>query len=112
MRHAVRPILAWMGCFIVALPATAAEPSDPRAVEFFEKRIRPMLAEHCGKCHSAEAAANRKLKGGLLLDSRSALLKGGDSGPAVVPGRAADSLLVKALHYDGDVRMPPKGKLP
>src|SRR5205809_510714 len=86
---------------------SGAEP--PRAqVEFFEAKVRPVLVEHCYKCHSAQAA---KLKGGLRLDTRDGLRTGGDSGPAVVPGDPARSLLLKALRYDG-VEMPPGGKLP
>jgi cytochrome c553 len=92
---------------LLSLPAAA----DP-GTDFFEKKIRPVLAEHCLKCHSAQAAAAKKLKGGLLLDSRDGLLRGGDSGPAVVPGKPADSLLLMALKYDGDTQMPPAGKLP
>jgi len=78
--------------------------------EFFEKRIRPLLVEKCFKCHSAES---EKLKGGLRLDSREAMLKGGDTGPAVVPGEPARSLLIKAVSYEHtDLQMPPKAKLP
>jgi hypothetical protein len=95
--------------------ATAADPApklDPAAVEFFEKKIRPVLTQHCAGCHSADAEKKGKLKGGLYLDSRAGVLKGGDSGPSVVPGKVAESLLLKTLKYDGDVQMPPKGKLP
>ena len=71
--------------------------------EFFEKRVRPMLHEQCEKCHGAE-----KQKGGLRVDSRVALLKGGDSGPAIVAGNADGSLLLKAVrHLDPDLKMPP-----
>jgi hypothetical protein len=100
--------LAVVGLLAWASPARPAEP-DAAGVEFFEKRIRPALAEHCYACHSRAA---KKLRGGLLLDSRDGLLKGGDSGPAVVPGQAGKSLLVRALRQDQDLRMPPKGKLP
>src|SRR5262245_35402153 len=62
--------------------------------EFFEQRIRPLLVEQCYKCHSAEA---EKIKGGLRLDSRDALLKGGDTGPAIIPGDPDRSLLIKAV---------------
>ncbi|WP_439621552.1 DUF1553 domain-containing protein [Gemmata sp.] len=92
--------------------AAAADPVDPKAADFFEKKIRPVLAEHCYSCHSAEAEAKKKLKGGLALDTRDATRTGGDSGPALVPGKPAESLLLKTLKYDGDVKMPPKGKLP
>jgi hypothetical protein len=81
--------------------------ADPQAIEFFEKRVRPVLAEKCQSCHGA-----KRQQAGLRLDSRAALLKGSDSGPVLVPGDPAKSALVKAIHYDGDVLMPPKGKLP
>jgi hypothetical protein len=78
--------------------------------EFFEKRVRPVLVEHCYPCHSASAT---KLKAGLRLDSRAGMLAGGDSGPAIIPGKPAESRLVRAIRYDDvDLRMPPKGKLP
>ncbi|HEX3149957.1 MAG TPA: DUF1553 domain-containing protein [Gemmataceae bacterium] len=92
---------------ILTAPAMA-EPGD----EFFEKKIRPVLVEQCLKCHSAEAEKAKKLKGGLLLDNRVGMLRGGDSGPAIVPKKSADSLLIKALKYTGDTQMPPAGKLP
>ena len=76
-------------------------------IEFFEKRIRPLLAERCYECHSAD----RKQKGNLLLDSREGTLKGGDTAPAVAPGDPEKSLLIKAVRYtDKDLRMPPKDK--
>lgn len=75
----------------------------------FERKIRPLLLEHCQSCHSA---ASNKKKGGLLLDSREAILRGGDSGPAAIPGDPEKSLLVRAVtHADTELRMPPKGKL-
>jgi len=77
-------------------------------VQFFEQKIRPVLVKHCYSCHSAET---KKPRGSLRLDSRAGLLKGGASGPALVPGKADDSLLIQALHYD-DLAMPPQGKLP
>jgi hypothetical protein len=89
----------------------AADP-DAAKVEFFEKKIRPVLAESCYKCHSAEAQKQKKLKGGLLLDSKAGWEKGGDTGPAVVPGKPTEGTLLATLKYDGDVQMPPKGKLP
>lgn len=87
----------------------AGEPAAPskEQLDFFETKIRPVLVEHCYKCHAAEA---KIVKGGLRVDSRDGLLKGGDTGPAVVPGKPDASLLVKALKYDG-IEMPPKGKL-
>ncbi len=82
---------------------------DPDAVEFFESKVRPVLVEHCYKCHSAQAKAP---KGGLRLDSLDGMKKGGDTGPAIVPGDADASLLVQAVRYkDEQTKMPPKGKL-
>ncbi|HEX7898534.1 MAG TPA: DUF1553 domain-containing protein [Planctomycetota bacterium] len=81
---------------------------DPDGVAFFEKKIRPVLVERCYECHSAQA---KRLKGNLYLDSRDGARKGGDLGPAVVPGDAKSTLL-KALRWeDEDLRMPPKQKL-
>jgi hypothetical protein len=94
---------------LAIVPAGAAGQS-PAEIEFFEKKVRPVLVEHCYKCHSTAAG---KSKGGLLLDSRDGLRKGGDSGPAVVPGKPEEGLLLRAVRYtDADLRMPPKGKLP
>src|SRR5436190_23019387 len=81
--------------------------------DFFERKIRPVLAEHCYKCHSASA---EKLKGNLLLDSREGMLNGGESGkPAVVAGDPEKSRLIEAIRYtNDDLQMPPKkagGKL-
>ena len=86
-----------------ASPLRAAEPVD---AEFFEKKVRPVLLAHCVGCHGPE-----KQKGGLRLDSRAALLKGGDTGPAVNTTDPAKSLLAQMVRYDGDIKMPPKGKL-
>lgn len=83
---------------------------DEAGREFFEKNIRPVLVERCYKCHSLKS---EKIKGGLLLDSRGGVLKGGDTGPAIVPGKPEKSLLVKAIRYtDPDLQMPPKKQLP
>src|SRR6266545_4751742 len=87
-------------------------PAKPTAagVEFFEKKIRPVLVKHCYSCHSAEA---KKVKGELRLDTREATRKGGASGPAVVPGDPAKSLLIRVVKQaDGVEAMPPKEKLP
>ena len=73
--------------------------------KFFEQSVRPLLAENCYSCHG-----DRKQKGGLRLDSLQAILKGGESGPAVVPAKPDQSLLVEAINYHG-VEMPPNGKL-
>jgi hypothetical protein len=92
--------------------ALRAQQSDAEreGLEFFEKRIRPVLADTCYSCHSAKA---EKVKGALLLDTREGTLKGGETGPAVVPGDLEKSLLIKAVrHVDPDFKMPPKKKLP
>jgi len=88
--------------------AWSADKLDPARVEFFESKIRPVLAKHCYQCHSSDS---KSVKGGLLLDFQKGVLKGGESGAAVVPGKPEASLLIAALKYDG-FEMPPKGKLP
>lgn len=92
-----------------ALAARAEIPKDH--LEFFESKVRPLLADACYKCHSE---ANDKTKGGLALDSKAGWEKGGDSGTAIKPGDPDGSLLIKAVRYtDEDMQMPPKGeKLP
>lgn len=82
--------------------ATGVAAQDPRGVEFFENRVRPVLVARCHECHGA-----KKQESGLRLDSREAILRGGDSGPVVVPREAAASRLVEAIRYDGDLKMPP-----
>src|SRR5437899_5351002 len=109
LRRKLFPLLLIVILFIFAwtLRAAAAAPT-PEQLEFFEKTIRPLLAEHCYSCHSEKA---EKLKGGLRLDTSSGVLKGGDSGPAIIPGDAEGSLLIKAIRYtDPDLQMPPKNK--
>ena len=101
------------------VPAPVARASDPPRVrdaatlggaeqQFFEKQVRPLLIKHCFPCHSSEA---KVLKGGLRLDSRGGWMKGGDSGPAIVPGSPDESLLIDAIRYQS-LEMPPEGKLP
>lgn len=84
--------------------AASSAPSDAEQQRFFETRIRPLLARHCYKCHSVTSA---EPGGKLLLDHAAGLLTGGESGAAIIPGNAADSLLVQALHADG-LQMPPE----
>lgn len=96
---------------VCGISATLVGADLPSAadLEFFEKRIRPVLVENCYQCHSA---TSEKLKGGLRLDSRAGMLKGGESGAAIVPGKPDESLLVKAVRYKNeDTAMPPKKKL-
>ncbi len=101
-----------LGRVVVASDPVKPVPADPKALAFFEAKIRPIITEHCLSCHSTEAAAQNRLSGGLFLDSREGWSKGGDSGPAIVPGKPDASLLLKSVLYDGDINMPPKGKLP
>lgn len=82
--------------------------SEREGTDFFEQKIRPVLVKHCYECHSAESES---LKGGLLVDSASGLLQGGDSGSAVVRGNPKESLLLEALRFES-FEMPPAGKLP
>ncbi|MDA0282793.1 MAG: DUF1549 domain-containing protein, partial [Planctomycetota bacterium] len=84
------------------------EAIDPVKLEFFEARIRPVLVKHCYECHST---TSKEVKGSLLLDSAPGLLKGGDSGPAIIAGKPNESPLIEALRYEG-VEMPPAGRLP
>ncbi len=92
--------------FLINSPAVAGD----GGIEFFEKKIRPVLVENCYPCHSVQA---KRDKGKLLLDSREGLRKGGESGPALLPGKPNESRLIKAVRYtQEDLRMPPKGKLP
>lgn len=101
--------LLWAGPWSVAPLASEPRPAlDPAGIEFFEHKVRPLLAEHCYECHSAKA---EKLKGGLRLDTREGVLRGGGSGPAIVPGDPERSLLIKAVRYgDEQLQMPPKGQ--
>lgn len=96
------PVLVAWGSAVLA---------DEAGVQLFEEKIRPVLVKHCYKCHSAQALRANKLKGGLLLDSRAGIRKGGESGSAVVPGNLQRSLIVEALRYES-LEMPPEGKLP
>jgi cytochrome c553 len=101
--------VAW--AFSGSASALAQEKNrDPEAIAFFESKIRPALVKYCYECHSEESG---KSKGGLLVDSREALLRGGDTDAAVVPGDLEASLFVTAIRYqDEGFEMPPKGKLP
>ena len=95
-----------------AAPPTGKAMAVPTAaqIEFFEKNVRPVLADHCYRCHSEKAD---KVRGGLKVDTLAALLAGGAGGPAVVPGDLSHSLLIQAVRWnDKDLQMPPKAKLP
>ena len=90
-----------------AMPVVAtlnpAEARGTAGADFFENKVRPILANNCGQCHQDKAA------GGLSLTSRAALLKGGETGPAIIAGDPEKSLLLQAVHQTGDLKMPPKG---
>jgi len=102
--------LAVILAVLFPMEASSQDSANPDGIAFFESRIRPALIKYCYECHSEESG---KTKGGLLMDSRSALLRGGDSAPAIVPGDLEESLFVTAIRYeDEDYEMPPKGKLP
>ncbi|MGE3820717.1 MAG: DUF1549 domain-containing protein, partial [Isosphaeraceae bacterium] len=102
-----RPLLAFLLSALIVGNASAASPSDEQD-RFFETKVRPVLAEHCLKCHGPE-----KSKSNLRLDSLAGAVAGGDSGPAVVPGNPSESLLVTAVTHEDDVlKMPPSKKLP
>ena len=89
--------------------AESPEPEFSAAeIEHFERHVRPLLHKHCYECHSGEA---KTLHGSLRVDGRQHLLRGGDTGPAVIAGKPAASLLISAIQYDGDIQMPPEGKL-
>lgn len=91
-----------------AMLAGAADP-DPAQLDFFEKKIRPVLAKNCYMCHSAEAKTRM---GGLSLDTKQGMRNGGQRGHAVIPGDVEGSLLLGALSHEGKLKMPPMGKLP
>jgi hypothetical protein len=107
-------------CILVVLAAASTHGDDAAAIEaaeptaeqlqFFESHIRPVLVDNCYECHSRESAANGTLKGNLQLDTREGIRAGGDSGPALVPGSVADSIIISALKYES-FEMPPAGKL-
>ena len=100
MTPMIRPAL-----LLFSSGAAFATAASTEGEAFFREKVRPILAEQCFKCHSHET---NKMKGGLVLDSREAVLAGGDTGPAVVPGDTEKSLLIKAIRYtDEDLKMPP-----
>ena len=91
---------------LFALSSWKLQAAKPEQIEFFETRIRPVLAQDCYECHSTSG----KKKGGLLLDSRAGWQKGGENGQAIIPGNADKSLLIKAIrHEDQDLAMPKAG---
>ena len=89
-------------------PALCAQEPDAETLKFVESKVRPLLEARCFECH---ASSSKEVKGGLLLDSFDAILQGGESGPAVVPKKPDESLLIEAVRYEG-FEMPPRSKLP
>src|SRR5688572_26599965 len=83
--------------FAVPMVGAAEQAPRPAAVDFFEKKVRPILVGHCNNCHSADTNA----KGGLRVDDRNGLIQGGKRGAAVVPGQPEKSLLLEAVGYKG-----------
>src|SRR6478735_8819814 len=101
--------LAALIVWTAILPSLSAQEralTDPSGVEFFEKRIRPLLSEHCYQCHS-----EAKKRSGLVLENVAGMFRGGERGSAIVPGHPEQSLLVRAIEHNGELHMPPKGKL-
>ena len=108
MKHSVTVLCVWLASqTLFPLRHVPADEFSPQQLELFEKQIRPLLIEHCLECHGPE-----KQEGGLNLATRESLLKGGDSGAALVPGKPKESLLVEAVEYLSEPKMPPSGKLP
>ncbi|HEX3135537.1 MAG TPA: c-type cytochrome domain-containing protein, partial [Planctomycetota bacterium] len=98
----IRVLTVALGVLVAVMPLSAADQraSDPEGIEFFERQIRPLLAEACYSCHSAEA---KKLKGGLRVDTYAGMLVGGTSKkPALVPGKLDDSALIHAVRWVDD----------
>ena len=99
------PLVVALGMFCLTAQAVGTSQLD-----FFEKKVRPILVQRCYECHSEESG---KKKGGLALDARDTLLMGGDNGPALIPGNPDKSLLIEAVRYQNrDMQMPPKSPLP
>jgi hypothetical protein len=98
-------VLVSLNLLALAAPPGHAQQPSAEDLSFFEKEIRPLLAARCQKCHGQKVQES-----GLRLDSRAALVKGGDTGPAVVPGDPAKGLLLRAVRHQGDLKMPPGGK--
>jgi hypothetical protein len=99
-------MLAGLGAWLAPSQGLNAGPPTAQQAEFFERSVRPLLAENCWKCHGS-----KKQMGGLRLDSRAAVLRGGDSGPSVRVGDPGQSLLIQVIHRSGELKMPPKKPL-
>lgn len=112
MKHSV-PTGISVALLLAASTPGLADEFTPEQLDFFETKIRPVLVESCYECHSVESGTS---KAGLVLDSRAGMLEGGDGGPAIIPGKPDESLLIQAVRFtDDDFQMPPTkkgGKLP
>jgi hypothetical protein len=117
-RTALLPLLAALAFSVTAQTPDPAGPVrkkksyTPEQIEFFEKKIRPVLVEHCYECHSEESG---KLKNDLAVDSRDAIRIGGERGPGIVPFKPDESLVIRAIRQEGRLAMPPEkkgGRLP
>jgi cytochrome c553 len=108
MRRKLAFRLWWPAAFCLLTAPALAEDHAPQGIEFFEKQIRPLLVEHCSECHGADTQESD-----LRLDGYAGIIRGGASGPAIVPGKPEQSLLLSAVGYaDEALQMPPGGKLP
>src|SRR3954468_17992273 len=106
MRGGLRPVV-FLALFILQTAPPNARGEDA-AVEFFEKKVRPVLVENCYNCHSA----NTNARSGLRVDDRNGLILGGDHGPAIIPGKPAESWLIRAVKQtDAKIKMPPNKHL-
>ncbi len=103
-------LLSRTSVVIALLTPAMAGAAEEEGLTFFEQKIRPVLVQHCYSCHSVTAQESKKLQGQLFLDSADGIAAGGESGATLVKGKSVESLLLKALKYDG-VEMPPSGKL-
>ncbi len=103
MKYGLRVLISFVVVWI-SLPSSLAD--EKKRAEFFESQIRPLLIDRCQKCHSA-----KKSESGLRLDSIKGILAGGNSGPAIKTGHSKDSLLMKAIRHEGELKMPPRGRL-
>ena len=104
---AVLVLLCLLSCPVIAFGVQDQDFTEAQ-LQHFENKVRPILVEHCYECHGPEASP---IEGGLLVSSRKSLIHGGDTGPAITPGQAAESLLIESIRYEGDYEMPPDTRM-
>src|SRR5437868_9707767 len=104
MNAFVLRILLWMAAVSLALPVVVGAEERSGDLEFFERKIRPLLVARCYECHSRNS---KRLEGGLALDTRAGVVKGGETGPLVNSQKPEESLLLQVVGYDADIQMPP-----